>query len=151
MDEQTSTNGFSIILNGSTFETVGDMVALGTISLGAFREDFHASLSYWDRGSYLAQWRDGLSRLVKGETRSAVVTSMYAPRFANFIVWWPMYLVGDRVHVQNQILFLAELGEPFAEADPYRFIADRETQNTDGERISEWPVNLSDIEAFLES
>jgi hypothetical protein len=127
----------------------GGVFALGSLSLGAFLEDFHASLSYWDRDRYLAQWREGLDRLVNGEIRSAVVTSMYDPRIADYIFWWPMYAIGDSIHLQNQILFLNDLGEPFDEAEPYRFVRERETISEDGQPISEWTVSLSDIETFL--
>lgn len=144
-------NGFSITLSECSFDLDGDTFALGSLSIGAFQEDFHASLSYWDRDKYLAQWRNGLNRLVNGEIRSAIVTSMYDPRFANYIFWWPLYAIGDNIHVQNHGLFLDDLDESFDEADLYRFVRERETESEDGQSISEWTVKLSDIENFLRS
>ncbi|WP_193368588.1 hypothetical protein [Pelagibius marinus] len=140
---------FWITLSEDQFESDGEKIALGSIKLGNFQEDFHASLSHWDQERYRSQWKEALERLVKGEDKSALVTSMYDPDKANFITWWPLYRDGDCVLVQNQLLFLAELAKPFSEAQPYKSVPRRETTTEDGEAISEWTIDLSDIEEFL--
>ena len=140
---------FSITLSEDRFETYGDTVAVGSLKLADFQEDFHASLSYWDQGRYRSQWKVALKRLIKGEEHSALVTSMYDPRTANFIFWWPMYRDGTSVRVQNQCLFLAELAQPFDESNLYTSVPQRETTSEDGTAISEWTLDMSDIETFL--
>jgi hypothetical protein len=76
---------------------------------------------------------------------------MYDPNTANFIFWWVMYLIGDDVHIQNHVLFLDELERSFDENDLYSFIPERETQNEEGESVSEWVVGLSSIEECVGS
>lgn len=142
---------FSISLDNKEFVSEGDLVVSGSLEIGEFNEDFHASLSYWDRNSYLSQWKGALDRLLSGESCSAIVTTMYDPSTANFIFWWVMYLIGDNVHIQNHVLFLDGLERPFDEADLYSFIPEREIQNDEGEPISEWVVGVSEIKRCVDS
>ncbi len=142
---------FSIALSKDQFESDNEMVALGWLKIGEFEENFHASLSYWDREEYLSQWGEALERLEKGKSRSALVTSMYDPETANFIRWWPLYLIGDNVHFQEQILFIPDLEQPFDETDLYKFVQQRETDSEDGGKLSEWTLKLKAIEDFLKS
>jgi hypothetical protein len=146
---RASMTDFTITLSDDRLDSDGDVVALGFLTIGQFHESFHASLSYWDRERYLLQWREALERLIEGEDRSALVTSMYDPGAAGYIFWWPLYAVGDSIHVQNHVLFLNDLVEPFDEAELYRFVRERETVSEDGQAISEWTVALSVIETFL--
>jgi len=140
---------FAINFTGKDLEVEGDKVAIGTIKIGEFTEIFHASLSYWDRKTYLKQWREALNRVLAGQAESALVTSMYDPGAANFIVWWLLYRVNDEIRVQNQILFMDALGEGFDEQDMYRFVPSRETHTDENEPVSEWVIERRDIEAFL--
>jgi hypothetical protein len=143
--------GFSIRLSDNMFDSEGDSVSSGSIKIGNFEEAFQASLSYWDRSRYLSQWKEALNRLLSGERSSAIITTMYDPNTANFIFWWVMYLIGDDVHIQNHVLFLDELERSFDENDLYSFIPERETQNEEGESVSEWVVGLSSIEECVGS
>jgi CdiI N-terminal domain len=140
---------FYIALSEDHLEPDGEAVALGSLKLGEFQEGFHASLSHWDQSRYRSQWKEALERLVKGEERSALITSMYDPATANFITWWPLYRSGNSVHAQNHFLFMDELQQPFDELNPYKSVLQRETISEDGDRLSEWTINLSDIEEFL--
>jgi hypothetical protein len=144
-------DAFSISIGDKEIETEGDVVVAGSIRIGEFEDNFHASLSYWNRGDYISQWRDALNRLLRGETHSAVVTSMHDPLAANFIFWWVMYLVGDIVYIQNHVLFLSGLEKQFDEADMYSFVPERETQTEEGESISEWEVGILSIREFAET
>jgi hypothetical protein len=138
-------SAISISISNSVIKHEGDLVASGNLIIGEFFESFHASLSYWNRLDYLSQWRSGLERLLAGENRSVIISSMYNPRNANFINWWKMYLLGDTVYIQNQILFLDELTAPFNENDIYSSIPERETETEDGDKISEWQINRNAI------
>ncbi len=125
-----------------------EVSALGIIRLGDFQETFSASLSYWNAGQYRRHWLKAATRLVGMETTSCLITSMFDPAIANFIIWQPMYRRGDIVYIQNQILFLEEQPKPFNERDPFSSVAGRETSGEDG-KLSEWTVSIKDLEAFL--
>lgn len=142
-------NKFTIGLGDEEFEAEGGKYLLGVIRIGEFSESFSCSLSYWERSSYLSQWREGLRRLLDGKGSSAIVTSMYNPESANFIFWWVMYAKGQSVYIQNHVLFLDELKVFFDEADVYRFVPDREVVADDGELISEWVIDVNDIRECL--
>jgi hypothetical protein len=142
---------FSISLDRKDLYSDGDLFALGSLKIGYFSEDFRSSLSYWDRNKYLSQWREALKRLLNGERCSALVTTMYDPKNANFIFWWVMYLIGDDVHMQNHVLFLDELERQFDESELYSFIPEREEQTEEGQPISEWVVKISAIKGFVDS
>lgn len=134
---------FSLGLGDKELKYEGDLVALGALEIGGGKEQFYASLSYWDREDYLCQWQYGVSRILSGYKKSAIVTSMYDPSSANFIFWWVMYLIGDNVHIQNHVLFLDELIVPFDESNIYSSIPEREIITDEGERISEWIIDVS--------
>lgn len=129
----------------------GEQVLIGEIHINSFSESFHSPISYWNRSEYLSQWRSGFNEIISGKKKTAIVTSMYDPTSANFIVIWPLYLVGKDVFIRNRILFIEDLKEPFNEAKLSSYIDDRETIDEDGEVISEWKVSVSDIHRVLAS
>lgn len=139
---------FSIHLTKSNIELEGQISAVGHINIGNFDESFHSSLSYWSREQYLRQWQEGLNRLVSGESNSALVTSMHNPKDANFIFWWVFYNINEKIYIQNHVLFMDELDPEFDESNLYKSIPERETRTEDGEMISEWAINLSDIQGL---
>ena len=141
---------FMIRLLDEPFESEGEAALVGSLTIGDFSEQLHCSLSYWTRERYEAQWKEALSRLVNGESSSALVTSMHDPRFANFIRWWVMYRDLEIVQIQEHILFLRELDTPLDESDLYASVPDRETETEDGERVSEWVLPVSAIHRCLE-
>lgn len=113
----------------------------GEIVLNNFVERFEAPLSFWSASQYKKQWSEGLRRIIDGDSRSCLITSMYDPKKANFIVWWPMYRYPDRIVVQNQILFMNKLPELFDPSDPYRFIGEHVSIGDEGEPVSEWFID----------
>lgn len=143
-------SGFSIYMSDDTFISNDEVCALGTIVFGDFIEEFHAPLAYWNRNQYLSQWTNAVRRVLKGEKKSAIIQTMHNPKTANFIHWWPMYSSGETVHIQNHILLMADLKEPFDEKDPYKHISDRSTQSDEGEQVSEWVVPNSDLKDWVE-
>jgi hypothetical protein len=140
---------FSINFIDKQTENGDGRFQIGELRLGDFYETFWASLCYWNKSQYLHQWDDALKRLCNGNDKSCLITSMFNPSIANFIFWWPLYLDGSIVHVQNQILFFEQLDKPFSELNPYDFIGNRATINDDGNKISEWDVPLDDIKFHL--
>ena len=140
---------FSIKISKNEFESEGDLVAEGVLKIGGDIENFNASLSYWGRRQYCSQWREALNRLTIGFDRTAVVTTMYDPATANFIFWWLLYVIEEKIYIQNHVLFMGDLEDDFDEEDIYKFIPIRETHTEEGEPISEWSVTINDIEECL--
>ena len=99
----------------------------------------------------MSQWKEGIERLLRREKNSAIVTTMYNPGTANFMLWWVMYLIEDDVFIQNHMLLLCELERPFDETDLYSFVPKRKIQTEEGVPISEWSVSLSAIRDSLSS
>ena len=122
-------------------------MAMGEIVLGDFRENFAASLYQWSKADYEAQWRNAIRTLLEG-SKSALMVHYVSPEFADNFEWWPMYRVGDVVYLQNHLPWYDQLPGPFSPENMLSFVKDRITINEDGNRISEWSVKLSDIEAF---
>lgn len=139
---------FGIAFTGETAAD-DDLVAVGKITLGEDWELFHAPVHYWSAHDYEENWRAALKRLVDGEEISCLITNMFEAKYSNFITTWPLYRIGDRVHVQNRIIFRDELDRPFDEAKPWLSVSPRETVNEDGREISEWVVSLEDVRQFL--
>ena len=79
------------------------------------------------------------------------MTEYVGPEASSKLEWWPLYRLGDTVHVQNHLLFYDQLTEPFSLANAAKFIRDRQTVNEDGLAISEWTVAFSDLEDFARS
>lgn len=142
-------NTFDLELSSEVIVSEGEQVLLGKLSIDSFTEEFHSSISYWDRDKYLSQWKEGLNNIVYGNSKSAIITTMYDPITANFIFCWVMYLVGNDVFIQNHVLFMEDLKEPFDERKFAMYVPDRETVNEDGDAISEWRVSVEDIREAL--
>ncbi len=123
--------------------------ASGLLVLGNTKEHFIASLYQWSKEDYQRQWRHAVEVLLDGKDRAALITEYLGPEIATHLVWWPMYLAGDRVFVQDQLLFYNQLPRAFSVENAFSFVRDRETKNTEGKTISEWSVSLSDVEAFV--
>jgi CdiI N-terminal domain len=140
---------FSIKLTERAFVDGKESFIISEIQIGEFHEIFTSSLSYWSKINYLNQWKVALTRICDGNDKSCFVTSMFDPSSANFIFLWVLYLDGDIVHLQNQILFLEQLNQPFSERNLYEFISIREIISDEGDKISEWDVNINDIREYL--
>lgn len=125
--------------------SAGSGPAQAEISIGDHQELAEVPLEYWRRDQYRKQWRDALQGVVSGKLSECLITAMYDPKNANFLMWWPMWRVGDTVYVQNQILFMDKIREGFDENKIERYIPKRMTTTSEGEKISEWSVNVKDI------
>jgi len=101
----------------------------------------------WSREDYERQWRQAIAAVLHGK-KSALITEYVSPQAASHLVWWPMYLVEDRVFFQSHLLFYNQLNEPFSIENALSFVRDRKTASPEGEKISEWSVHRSEVEAF---
>ncbi len=124
-------------------------IALGSIAIGNETDFFESSLSYWSKEQYEKQWIDGCQRICRGENISALITSMYDPIKANFIIWRPLYVKHEIVIAHEQILFIDELGKTFSEESLYEHVIQRKNSDEDGNAISEWKTNVHEIQKWL--
>ena len=116
--------------------------ARGKITIGDFDERFNIALEYWSIDDYKRQWQEGLER-IKTHSMSCLVTYVQNPNDAPFIDWWPMYKIGNKIHVQNHMLFAhlyrKRIGnKEFTPDTCYDFIPSRKQK----EKVSEWVVEL---------
>jgi CdiI N-terminal domain len=125
------------------------IASLGVIQIGSFQERFIASLMYWSADDYKRHWKQAIERILHSSDVSCLITSMIDPTTGNHIFWWPMYRVNEHVFIQNHILFFDQLQSPFDERNPFSSITERQTIDEDGNRISEWSVQINELEEFL--
>jgi hypothetical protein len=127
----------------------GESSCYGIIQIGEFRERFITALAFWSACDYQIQWNQALKRILGHSTQSCLITSLTDPETTNFITWWPIYRVDDILYFQNQVLFLADLADPFNPDDPYKHIPSRKTRTEEGNRISEWSLSVDEVKCFL--
>jgi hypothetical protein len=126
-------------------------VGHGLISVNDFVEDFESDLTFWTAYRYEAQWREGIDRLLRGESRSCLITSIWGrPAEGPFGVWWTLYRQGHLVVVRNQLLFSSVFPE-FNPEEPYGSIPERTLVNEEGNEISEWSLEVNSISPLLPS
>lgn len=82
---------------------------------------------------------------------SCLISSITDPETANFIFCWPIYREGEDVYVQNPIIFLDDPEEHFDPQEPWRYVEARSLVDEDGNQISEWTTNISQVRRFRES
>lgn len=126
-------------------------ISHGVIRLNEFSELFESSLEYWDKNEYRSQWVNAVRRTVDKGLDSCLITSITNPATANFLVWWPMYVVDSGVIFQNQLFFLEECNHHFDVERPYRFLKPRKPYSEDGGKISEWAVSMNDLQSWIDA
>ena len=150
---------FSIEFLDEPLQYLGDdpspPYAIGEITLGSFKETFAANLYTWSKNDYEAQWRQAIRHILSGNDRAALITYYVGPEVSYNLNWWPIYRVDDLVYFQEQLLFFENAPEPFVGLQEpfylerqFNYVKDRQIFNEDGERLSEWSVSLTEIEAF---
>lgn len=148
--------------NGFSIEVIDDPVsgggtpssseAVGRVKVGDFTEKFRMNLSFWAVDEYRRSWETALRELERSEkATSCLIASITDPAASNFISCWPMYRDGDVIHVQNSLIFLDELNEPFDPQEPWRYVEPYCEVDEDGNRISEWVTSAFEVRQFRES
>jgi contact-dependent growth inhibition (CDI) system CdiI-like immunity protein len=132
------------------FDEISDPkpTASGLIRIGSFQERFTAPLDFWGVNDYRRHWCDSVDFLICTGKDSCLITAMHNPNTANFIQWWLLYPRGNRVFIQNQLLFLSTLSSPFNIQRSYFQIPARQVINDEGVAISEWESTLNDFVSF---
>ena len=108
-----------------------DRQRLGRITAGDFTERFACYPTIASVEKYPRIWKEQLRLLINGQSAVALI---HDPRFA-----WIIYRDGNSCHVQQR-LALDGCFEP---------IPPREVVSEDGDRISEWPVDLESVAQFV--
>jgi len=95
--------------------------------LNESKEYFGSSLYQWTKEDYESQWRDAIKTLLDGQEKAALITEYVGPEAATHLEWWPMYVVGSAVFIQNHLLFYDQLSEPFSMQKAVSFLRERRT------------------------
>jgi hypothetical protein len=113
------------------------------------RQNIFALVSYeWSKEDYESQWRRAIKTLLTDRDRSALITTYGSPEVATHLEWWPMYAQEEIVSVQDHLLFYDQLTSKFSIPNAFSFIRSRKTKDEEGNAVSEWRVNLAEIEGF---
>jgi CdiI N-terminal domain len=151
-------NKFNIaVLHDKPKKIDGILAYKGQITIGKFQEAFSMPLDSWSKEDYVQQWRDGLER-IKMHNLSCLVTSIenLASGYPT-VELWTLHKQGDSLFFHNQLLFdetvscCSEQLSKFSSENCYEFInprvADEENRaiNEDGDRISEWSLNMKEF------
>lgn len=121
----------------------------GYITIDNFHERFFSPIEFWSREEYLKNWYQELNKLLNGFPCAKLITRMYNPEYSNFIQAWVLYRIDDKIFIHEQIFFLDEWAKPFLLEELYSKELNRETHSEDGEKISQWEINISDIKKYL--
>ncbi|KND39281.1 hypothetical protein IQ63_04645 [Streptomyces acidiscabies] len=109
-------------------------------------------LSFWSVREYRRSWESALREIEFSEkATSCLIASITDPAVSNFISCWPMYRDGDVIYVQNSLIFLDELHEPFDPQEPWRYVEPHREVDEDGNRVSEWVTSVAKVRQFRES
>ena len=106
---------------------------LGEISIGDFTEHFACYESPLPLDQTELQWKHELQKLLAGEQAVAL---QHDPRLA-----WIVYRTGSRCYIQQR----------FSPTGDFSNLLPRRTVSEDGDRISEWAIDLSAIERFTDA
>jgi hypothetical protein len=123
----------------------------GKIIIDDFSEGFISPLTYWSKQDYLQSWVFEITKANKISNKAFLATSMYDPQFANFIFGWALYFRNDLVFCQNHILFLNEISGEFNPLLISSYMHEREIENEEGQKISEWQTTRSAVMSFIKS
>jgi hypothetical protein len=129
----------------------GNAGRFGRITLDDFSETFVSLIGFWSPYDYEVQWRRGVERLVGERRNSCLITSLHDPAATEMLMWWLLYPDGDRVVVQQALLFFANLDRTFSTNDPFSSIPPRRQITEEGEAISEWSLDFASFREFLDS
>ncbi|WP_211256507.1 hypothetical protein [Actinoalloteichus caeruleus] len=123
---------------------------MGQIRVGKdFCERFSINFSFWSPKDYRLSWTNALRNIDKSSTStSCLIASITDPENSNFVSCWPMYRYGDVVYVQNSLIFLDQLSEPFNPEHPWNHIQPHQEVSDDGTRISQWTTSISAVREF---
>jgi len=124
--------------------------ARGAIVLGGFREEFLASLGEWTEEGYRQQWKRSIRSLLDGERKAVLITTFSSPTSASHLEWWALYREGEKVLVQNQLVFFKDIQGVFDVNRAVDALREHQSHGEEGTRISEWVVSINELRDFAE-
>ena len=128
----------------------GRSVRRGRITLDNFAEDFESPIGYWSASRYESQWKAAAERLRDGKQTSGFMVWAVDLPHEQFGLWWPAWVEGDRIAVQNQLLFAKDFPRGFDLDLAYNSASYAEPWFDDpGERPSRWYVTPADMATYL--
>jgi hypothetical protein len=131
------------VVNGEGWRHAG-----GELVLGDVRLCFLVDLTAWDMRDYGQQWHDGIARLARGETSTALMTA-YNGRDGRSHVMWALWSDTTRVYIQEHAVLPAELDAPFDPSNPYEHIGEHIPSAESGLPISEWHIPIDELRTAL--
>jgi hypothetical protein len=127
-------------------DAAGWLHAGGELRLGHERLHFLADLSHWDVASYERQWREGVARLLHGAPSTALMTAYRGPGEATHHMWGA-WREGGHIYLQEHVVAVTELDEPFDPAAPYVHLGERIPASQQALPIPEWRIDLVHVYA----
>lgn len=116
------------------------------LTLGDYEEYIDIPLNYWDIKAYKKQWHEGIERLKTFNT-SCLVTAVWRRDPDPLIFIWELYKEQNTIFVHNAMItwefkkYRPAL-PPFDSNTCYAYINPRKTVTENGEKISEWSIEL---------
>ena len=138
---------FNIEIDPETHSEDEAVFYIGRITLGDHVESFTAAAQPWDAARYEKQWRHAARELAGGAERTAFVTSFIHPN-AHHTFIWAAWRVGTDVHLQEMLLLRGLLPGVLDVDRIGAFVPDHTRVSEDGDKISEWVVDLDDVARF---
>ena len=127
----------------------GRVYMRGAITLGDWREEFLAPLGPWTMADYTLAWLAAAERLVAGAPRVGFLHH-FAHLDAEYHFYWQAWREGQRVYFQEGLLLTEQLAAAFRPDSLDVHVKARTEVTQDGERVSQWQVDLEDIVAYVE-
>ena len=141
---------FLINLNADIIDAWGEPSYLGNIRINNWSENFYSPSTFWSRKDYLMSWSKEIEKLLNEKNYNAkLITSVHQLETMNFLKAWILYPVNNRIYIQEQIFFMDDFKKPFKLKYFFDLELKRAIVNDEGEKISEWESNISDLTRYL--
>jgi hypothetical protein len=112
--------------------------------IGDERKIFLLDLTQWGIAAYQRQWREGIGRLARGDSSSALLSAYRGPSEARHDMW-ALWREGGHVYVQGHTVLSTANDAPFDPSSPYAHVGVRIPATEQGLPIPEWRFDLSDL------
>ena len=116
----------------------------GELKINDRIEGFESSFEYWSKKQYENSWTEALKAAIRGE-KSALIVWITNPSKQECLDWWPLYLVKDKIYIQNAVCDLSKY--VLDEKNLYQHVLERDYG--DGRRVSEWSTSVASVKKWL--
>jgi len=118
-------------------------IAGGVLCAGDSLLRVPVDLAYWTVADYKRQWADGIQRLARGASSSALVYGYRGPEDAAHLMW-ALWRDDQRVYVQDLAVVSSELDAPFDPSNPYEHVGERISPEQ-GLPVCEWQLEVKHV------